>query len=88
MVAGIGIAVVGIGIAVWGTMLLFDLRGAATRSVERRNAVRAVTAARTGDLSLTEPSRFGRGFFRFLGAVLAPGGLFLALVGAVIASLG
>ncbi|MEV8590656.1 hypothetical protein AB0424_27340 [Streptomyces sp. NPDC051180] len=88
MVVGIVIAAMGVACAVWGGMFLFNVRGAADRAAERRNAVRAVTAARTGDLALLEPSRFKAGFFRVLGGFLVPGGLFMGLVGAVIATIG
>ncbi|MFE4590401.1 hypothetical protein [Streptomyces laurentii] len=87
MVAGIALFVMGLGVIGWGTMYAFNLRGAVDKAVARRNAVRAVTATRTMNLGLTEPSRLGAWFFRLMGAVMVPGGLFLALVGLVIASL-
>ncbi|MFD4900973.1 hypothetical protein [Streptomyces sp. NPDC058377] len=65
----------------WGAMYLFDLRGAADKAAARRNAVRAVTAARTLDLGLAQPSRLGASFFRAIGGVVLPCGLVLGLIG-------
>jgi hypothetical protein len=62
-------------------MFLFNLRGAADKAAARRNAVRAVTAVRTMDLGLTEPSRFGPCFFRLIGGIGLPGGLLLGFIG-------
>lgn len=74
MAVGIVLLVLGVGAVGWGAMFLFNLRGAADKATARRNAVRAVTAARVMDLSLTEPSRFGAWFFRLLGGIALPGG--------------
>lgn len=83
---GVGIVLLVLGTfgAGWGAMCLFNLRNAAEKAAARRNAVRAVTAARTMDLDLAEPSRLGPWFFRLLGGITLPGGLFLAIVGLVL----
>lgn len=80
---GVGILLLVLGVAGtgWGAMFLFNLRGATTKAAARRNAVRAVTAARTMDLTLTEPSRLGPWFFRLAGGVILAGSLFLGVVG-------
>jgi hypothetical protein len=62
-------------------MSLFNVRGATDKAVARRSAVRAVAAARTMDLRLTEPSRVGPWFFRLMGGVALFGGLFLGFIG-------
>ncbi|MDQ1006906.1 hypothetical protein QFZ82_001391 [Streptomyces sp. V4I23] len=85
MGVGIGLLVLGMTGVGWGAMFLFNLRGAADKAAARRNAVRAVTAARTMDLGLTEPSRFGPWFFRLVGGMTLPGGLLLGFVGLVLA---
>ncbi|WP_327309090.1 hypothetical protein OG730_41035 [Streptomyces sp. NBC_01298] len=68
----------------WGAMYLFNLRGTADKAAARRNAGRAVSAARTMDLSLTEPSQLGAWFFRLMGGFMLPAGLVLCLVGLVL----
>ncbi|MEH0544137.1 hypothetical protein ACWGH3_29185 [Streptomyces sp. NPDC054884] len=73
--------VLGVAGAGWEAMFLFNVRGAADKVAERRNAVRAVTAARTMDLTLMEPSRFGPWFFRLVGGVLMTCCLFLGFIG-------
>jgi hypothetical protein len=83
MGVGIMLLVLGIAAACWGALFVFNLRGAADKAAERRNAVRAVAAARTMNLGLTEPSRVGPRFFRLLGGITLPGGLFLGFVGLV-----
>ncbi|MFE1299095.1 hypothetical protein [Streptomyces sp. NPDC058731] len=81
MGGGILVLVIGVAGAAWGARFLFDVGGATGKVVERRNAVRAVTGARTMDLRLTEPSRFGPWFFRLVGGIVFLGGLFLLFVG-------
>ncbi|MGW2118483.1 hypothetical protein [Streptomyces zhihengii] len=83
MLVAIGLLVMGLAAAGWGAAFLFNLRGATDRAVTRRNAVRAVTAARTSDLSLAEPSLLGAWFFRLVGGILLPAGLFIAFIGLV-----
>ncbi|MEU5918269.1 hypothetical protein ACWEPZ_08845 [Streptomyces sp. NPDC004288] len=87
MVVGIGLFVLGLAGTVWGAMALFNLRGTVDKAVARRNAVRAVTAARTMDLGLTEPSRLGGWFFRLMGGIVFVGSPLLALAGLVVATL-
>ncbi|MFE7806326.1 hypothetical protein ACFU51_16985 [Streptomyces sp. NPDC057430] len=79
--AGILLLTLGLAGSAWGAMFLFNFRRAANKAAERRNAVRAVTAARTVDLGLTQPSMFGAWFFRLVGGIVLPAGLFLAFVG-------
>ncbi|MCX5409840.1 hypothetical protein OHA37_39100 [Streptomyces sp. NBC_00335] len=83
---GVGIALLVFGtVSVgWGSVLLFNLRGTADKAAARRNTGRAVTAARTMDLSLTEPSQLGPWFFRLMGGFILPAGLALCLVGLVL----
>ncbi|MGO4632562.1 hypothetical protein AB4225_16715 [Streptomyces sp. 2RAF24] len=81
MAVGIVLLVFGVGAAGWGAMFLFNLRGAADKVTARRNAVRAVNGARSMDLTLTEPSRIGPWFFRLVGGIVLPGGLFLGFIG-------
>ncbi|MFE4215003.1 hypothetical protein [Streptomyces sp. NPDC056844] len=81
MGVGILLMVCGAAGAGWGAMYLFDLRGAAGKAAARRNAVRAVTGARTLDLGLAQPSRLGASFFRAVGGVVLPCGLILGLIG-------
>ncbi|MFC7928505.1 hypothetical protein [Streptomyces cinereoruber] len=83
---GIALFVMGLAGMVWGARFLFNVRGAADEAVARRNAVRAVTAARTLDMGLTEPSRFGAWFFRLTGGVVFLFSPVLALVGLVVAT--
>lgn len=84
MGVGIVLLVVGMAGACWGALFLFNVRGAADKAAERRNAVRALAGARTMDLALTEPSRVGPRFFRLMGGITLPGGLFLAFAGLVL----
>lgn len=67
----------------WGAIYLFNIRGAADKAASRRNAVRTITAARTMDLSLTQPSVFRPWFFRIVGGIVMAGCLFLASVGLI-----
>ncbi|MFJ6012072.1 hypothetical protein [Streptomyces sp. NPDC092952] len=83
---GIGLFVLGLAGMAWGAMFLFNLRGAADKAVARRNAVRAVTAARTLNMGLAEPSRFGAWFFRLMGGIVFLGSPVVALAGLVIAT--
>ncbi|MFF8697141.1 hypothetical protein ACF08W_33545 [Streptomyces sp. NPDC015144] len=87
MVVGIGLVVLGLAGMAWGAMFLFNLRGAADKAVARRDAVRAVTAARTLDMGLTEPSRLGAWFFRLMGGIAFLGSPVVALAGLAIATL-
>ncbi|MEU7111687.1 hypothetical protein [Streptomyces sp. NPDC046182] len=84
---GIALFVLGLAGGAWGAMFLFNLRGAADKAVARRNAVRAVTAARTLNTGLTEPSRFGAWFFRLAGGIVLLGSPVLALAGLAVATL-
>ncbi|MFD0369416.1 hypothetical protein [Streptomyces sp. NPDC059071] len=84
---GIALFVFGLAGVAWGAMFLFNVRGAADKAVARRNAVRAVTAARTLDMGLAEPSRFGAWFFRLVGGIVLLGSPVLALAGLAIATL-
>ncbi|MGA5498970.1 hypothetical protein ACPCSP_32035 [Streptomyces cinereoruber] len=84
--AGIALFVLGLAGVAWGAMFLFNVRGAADKAVARRNAVRAVTAARTLNMGLAEPSRFGAWFFRLTGGVVFLFSPVLALVGLVVAT--
>ncbi|MFE5614138.1 hypothetical protein [Streptomyces sp. NPDC056524] len=84
---GIALFVLGLAGVAWGAMFLFNVRGAADKAVARRNAVRAVTAARTLNMGLTEPSRFGAWFFRLAGGIVFLGSPVLALAGLAIATL-
>ncbi|MFG2772659.1 hypothetical protein [Streptomyces sp. NPDC048350] len=84
---GIALFVCGLAGVAWGAMFLFNLRGAADKAVARRNAVRAVTAGRTLNMGLTEPSRFGVWFFRLVGGIVLLGSPVLALAGLAIATL-
>ncbi|MDD9380597.1 hypothetical protein M8Z33_28870 [Streptomyces sp. ZAF1911] len=84
MGTGIALLVFGLVSTGGGAMYLFNLRGTADKSAARRNAGRAVTAARTMDLSLTEPSQLGAWFFRLMGAFILPAGLALCLVALVL----
>ncbi|MFH9724184.1 hypothetical protein ACH4M4_14640 [Streptomyces sp. NPDC017254] len=68
-------------------MFLFNVRGAVDKAVARRNAVRAVTAARTLNMGLAEPSRLGAWFFRLTGGIVFLCSPLLALAGLVIATL-
>jgi hypothetical protein len=83
---GLGIVLLVLGTfgAGWGAMCLFNLRNTADKAAARRNAARAVSAARTMALDLGEPSRLGPWFFRLLGGITLPSGLFLAFVGFVL----
>ncbi|GHD38358.1 hypothetical protein [Streptomyces galbus] len=87
MVVGIALFVLGLAGVAWGAMFLFNVRGAADKAAARRNAVRAVTAARTMDLGLAEPSQLGAWFFRLMGGIVLLGSPLLALAGLVIATL-
>ncbi|MFI1371278.1 hypothetical protein ACH4UY_04605 [Streptomyces longwoodensis] len=87
MLAGIALFVLGLAGMAWGVMFLFNVRGAADKAAARRNAVRAVTAAQTMDLGLTEPSRLGPWFFRLTGGLVFVGSPLLALAGLAIATL-
>ncbi|MYU25644.1 hypothetical protein [Streptomyces sp. SID8352] len=83
---GIALFILGLAGVAWGVMFLFNVRGAADEFAARRNAVRAVAAAQTMNLRLTEPSRLGAWFFRLMGGIVflcSPG---LALAGLVIAA--
>ncbi|MFC8506290.1 hypothetical protein ACFU3J_11855 [Streptomyces sp. NPDC057411] len=84
---GIALFLLGLAGVAWGAMFLFNLRGAADKAVARRNAVRSVTAARTLDIGLAEPSRIGAWFFRLMGGVVFLGSPVIALVGLVVATL-
>ncbi|MEU8621123.1 hypothetical protein [Streptomyces sp. NPDC048623] len=84
---GIALFVLGLAGVAWGAMFLFNVRGAADKAAARRNAVRAVTAARTLNIGLTEPSRFGAWFFRLMGGIALLSSPVLALAGLVIATL-
>ncbi|MEU9671518.1 hypothetical protein AB0E25_39465 [Streptomyces bobili] len=81
MGAGILLLVIGVAGTGWGAMYLFNVRGAADKIAARRNEVRAVTAARTMNLALTEPSRFGPWFFRITAGVIMAVSLPLGFVG-------
>lgn len=81
MVVGIVLLGLGVGAVGWGAMNLFNLRGTADKAVARRNAVRAVAAARSMDVGLAQPSRIGAWFFRLMGGFLLPCGLFLGFIG-------
>ncbi|MGP3756499.1 hypothetical protein [Streptomyces sp. IBSNAI001] len=81
MGVGILLMVCGAAGAGWGAMFLFNLHGAADKAAARRDAVRAVSAARTLDLGLAQPSRLGASFFRAIGGVVLPCGLILGLIG-------
>lgn len=81
MAGGVLLLVLGVGGAGWGAMSLFNLRGVADKATARRNAVRAVNGARSMDLSLAQPSRIGPWFFRLVGGIVLPCGLFLGFVG-------
>ncbi|MGW3558674.1 hypothetical protein ACWDNT_15090 [Streptomyces sp. NPDC000963] len=85
---GVALFVLGLAGTVWGAMFLFNVRGAADKAVVRRNAVRTVTAARTLDMGLTQPSRFGAWFFRLTGGVVFLFSPVLALAGLVVATRG
>lgn len=87
MVVGIALFVLGLAAMVWGAMFLFNVRGAADKATARRNDVRAVTAARTLNIGLTEPSRLGPWFFRLTGGIVFLCSPALALAGLVIATL-
>ncbi|MBP0457493.1 hypothetical protein [Streptomyces montanisoli] len=78
---GIVLLVLGMAGVVWGAFLGLNLRGATDKAAARRNAARAVAAAQTMDLGLTEPSRLGTWFFRLMGGIALLGGLFLGFVG-------
>lgn len=80
-VTAILLAVMGLAGAVWGVVFLFNVRGAADKAAQRRNAVRAAVGARTMQPELMEKSIFGPWFFRLAGGVVAPGGLLLMVVG-------
>ncbi|MDX3531558.1 hypothetical protein P1P75_35475 [Streptomyces sp. ID05-39B] len=81
MGAGILLLTIGVAGTGWGARYLFNVRGAADKIAARRNAVRAVTAARTMNLALTEPSRFGPWFFRITAGVTMASSLLLAFAG-------
>ncbi|MBT2444918.1 hypothetical protein J7E93_33460 [Streptomyces sp. ISL-36] len=87
VVVGIALFMLGLAGVVWGALFLFNVRGAADKAAARRNAVRAVTAARTLNMRLTEPSRFGAWFFRLMGGIVFLGSPVLALAGLAIATL-
>ncbi|MEU2549454.1 hypothetical protein ABZ618_29175 [Streptomyces roseolus] len=87
MVEGIALFILGLAGVAGGAMFLFNVRGAADKVAARRNAVRAVTAAQTMNLGLTEPSRFGAWFFRLIGGIVFLGSPLLAFAGLVIATL-
>ncbi|MFB6520134.1 hypothetical protein [Streptomyces sp. NPDC056401] len=82
MGAGIALLVFGLVSVGGGAVCLFNLHGTADKAAARRNAGRAVTAARTMDL--TEPSQLGAWFFRLMGGFILPAGLLLCLVGLVL----
>ncbi|MEW5630139.1 MULTISPECIES: hypothetical protein [Streptomyces] len=88
MIAGIGVAILGILGVVWGARFAFNLRGAADRAVARRNDVRAGTGARIGDLTMTAPSTIGPRVFRLCGALVLLLSPLLVLVGLVVATRG
>ncbi|MFD3571103.1 hypothetical protein [Streptomyces sp. NPDC058667] len=67
---GITLFVLGLAGMAWGAMLLFNVRGTVDKAVARRNAVRAVTGARTLNMRLAEPSRLGPWFFRLTGGII------------------
>ncbi|MFJ9807327.1 hypothetical protein ACIRTB_03750 [Streptomyces sp. NPDC101158] len=87
VVVGVALFVLGLAGMVWGARFLFNVRGAADKAAARRNDVRAVTAARTLDMGLTEPSRFGAWFFRLVGGIAFLGSPVIALAGLVVATL-
>ncbi|MFI6351878.1 hypothetical protein ACIBJF_04230 [Streptomyces sp. NPDC050743] len=79
------VAVVGLVVGLGGIVLLFNLRGMADKAADYRNATRAAIGAQKMQLELMEESRLGPWFFRLIGGVLAPGGLFFCLVGLIYA---
>ncbi|MFG3347867.1 hypothetical protein ACGF1Z_22710 [Streptomyces sp. NPDC048018] len=87
MSVGIALFVLGLAGVVWGAGFLFNVRGMADKAAARRNDVRAVTAARTLNIGLTEPSRFGAWFFRLVGGIVLLGSPVIALAGLAIATL-
>ncbi|WP_190160836.1 hypothetical protein [Streptomyces litmocidini] len=83
---GIALFILGLAGVAWGAMFLFNVRGAADKIAARRNAVRAVAAAQTMNLRLTEPSRLGTWFFRLTGGIVFLCSPLLVLAGLVIAT--
>jgi hypothetical protein len=67
--------------AVWGGLLAFDVRGAATARAERAKLNRDRAAAAAGDLTARWFEDWTARHYRRLGAVIGVSGLFLVASG-------
>ncbi|GGZ05074.1 hypothetical protein [Streptomyces nitrosporeus] len=74
------LAVIALAGTVGGLLFLFNVRGAADKAAERRNAVRAAAGARTMQIGLAQESRMGPSLFRYAGGVVGLGSLLLLLL--------
>ncbi|MFD7136736.1 hypothetical protein [Streptomyces sp. NPDC059894] len=79
--AALGAAAVCVG-ARWA----FNLRGAVDATLARRRAALELRGRRTGDLSLADTESLGPGFFKFMGSVIAVGGLALLALSLILAT--
>ncbi|MFF6790058.1 hypothetical protein ACVW0K_004974 [Streptomyces filamentosus] len=84
MIAGIGLCAFGTAAFVWGARYAFNLRGATDRALARGSEIRALAAARRGELggAAAGPPPWR---FRLRAGLVMAGGPPLALLGLVLA---